>query len=110
VINGAVAATREVPADDKIHELSFEVDVAASSWLALRQFPQLHTNPVDVLVAGKPIRASRKSALWCVGVIEQLWRARAQAITAGEWDEAHRTFERAMEHYRAIAGEAPPES
>ena len=65
-------AGKDVPADDKIHDLSFDVPIERSSWVALRHFPQMHTNPVNVRVAGKPIRASRQSALWCVGCIEQL--------------------------------------
>jgi hypothetical protein len=58
-------------------------------------------------VAGKPIRASRKSALWCAGTIEQLWRARNQKIAENEREEAHQTFLRAIDHYRKIAAEAP---
>src|SRR5262249_37981363 len=72
VVNGYPFAFEQVPADGRIHELRFKVRVDRSSWIALRQFPQLHTNPVNVLVGGAPIRASRRSALWCIGVIEQL--------------------------------------
>ena len=107
--------------------------VERSSWVALRQFPQMHTNPVDVLVAGAPIRASRQSALWCVGTIEQLWRergdptkmplspidgqfapknpngktARKPAIIPEEINEAHRTFQSVIERYRKLAAECP---
>ncbi len=107
VVNGVAVASKEVPADDQLHELTFSVPIERSSWVALRHFPQLHTNPVPVRVAGQPIRASRQSALWCVGCIEQLWRARGQRIAAAERDEAHRTFLRAIEVYRKIAAEAP---
>ncbi len=107
VVNGAAVAWQEVPADERIHELVFPVKVDRSSWIALRQFPQMHTNPVNVLVGGKPIRGSRKSALWCVGVIEQLWRQRAEAIAPHERDEAKRTFDWAIEQYRRIARESP---
>jgi hypothetical protein len=106
VVNGRVAASREVPADDRAHELDFAVPIARSSWVALRHFPQMHTNPVDVLVAGRPIRASRRSALWCIGVIEQLWRVRSHQIAPAEREEASRTFDRAIERYRQIAAEA----
>ncbi|HEX4610277.1 MAG TPA: CehA/McbA family metallohydrolase, partial [Urbifossiella sp.] len=106
VVNGRVAATKEVPADGAAHDLTFDVDVARSSWVALRQFPQLHTNPVAVLVGGKPIRASRASAKWCVGVIERLWDVRGAGIAAAERAEAERTFRQAVETYRAIAAEA----
>jgi hypothetical protein len=67
----------------------------------------MHTNPVNVLVGGKPIRASRRSALWCVGVIEQLWRVRAEAIAPAEREEARRTFDGAIREYRRIAEECP---
>ncbi len=107
VVNGVAVAAREVPADDKVHDLEFSVNVERSSWVALRHFPQMHTNPVNVLVAGKPIRASRKSALWCIGTIEQLWRVRGNGIAAGEREQAHKTFLWAIEEYRKIAAEAP---
>ena len=75
--------------------------------MALRQFPELHTNPVNVIVAREPIRASRKSARWCVAAIERLWRARAHRIAKREREEAQRTYDRAIEAYRRIAAESP---
>jgi hypothetical protein len=73
----------------------------------------MHTNPVNVIVDSRPIRASRRSALWCVGVIEQLWRVRGTppagqpGIAPAERDEAKKTFDWAIEQYRRIAAEAP---
>ncbi len=112
VVNGKAVAMKEVPADDKIHDLSFEINVDRSSWVALRHFPQMHTNPVNVMVEGKPIRVSRKSAQWCIGCIEQLWRVRGQPgqgprIAEDERAEAEKTFQWAIEQYRRIAAEAP---
>jgi hypothetical protein len=107
VVNGRSVASRRVPADGVVHELSIEVPIDQSSWVALRQFPQMHTNPVDVIVAGRPIRASHRSALWCIGVIEQLWRARNRVIAPAERDAARAAFDRALEQYRQIAAEAP---
>jgi hypothetical protein len=107
VVNGVAVDAKEVPADDQVHELTFEANIERSSWVAVRHFPQMHTNPINVLVGGKPIRASRKSALWCAGTIEQLWRSRGTGIAEHERDEAHKTFLRAIDHYRKIAAEAP---
>jgi hypothetical protein len=107
IVNGQSVATREVPADDKLHEVTFTTDITRSSWVAVRQFPQLHSNPVNVLVAGQPIRASRQSALWAIACIDQLWAARHQRIAAAERDEARRAFEEAKEIYRKIALESP---
>jgi hypothetical protein len=107
VVNGRPVQSWDVPADDKTHDLACELKVERSSWVALRHFPQMHTNPVNVIVAGKPIRASRASALWCAGVIEQLWRVRGQGIAAHEREEAKKTFDAAIEQYRKIASESP---
>lgn len=106
IVNGNVAATKEVPADGKVHDLTFSVPIKRSGWVALRHFPQLHTNPVNVIVAGTPIRASRKSALWCIGTIEQLWRNREKNIADKERAEAKTTFDKAIAEYRRIAAEA----
>jgi hypothetical protein len=110
IVNGRPVASQVVLADDRMHDLEFTVNVDRSSWVALRHFPQLHTNPVEVRIAGKSIRASRSSALWCVSCIEQLWRVRERVIAPAERDEARKTFGQAMETYRRIASESPPGS
>jgi len=107
IVNGRPVKSWDVPADDKTHDLALDLKVDRSSWVALRHFPQMHTNPVNVIVGGKPIRASRQSALWCVGVIEQLWRVRGQGIAAHERAEAKKTFDWAIEQYKKIAAECP---
>jgi hypothetical protein len=109
VVNGRVAASREVPADGREHAVEFSVAIERSSWVALRQFPQLHTNPVYVLVGGKPIRASRKSAQWAIACIDQLWRVRSGRIAPNERTEAEQAYEAAREVYRRAAAESPPE-
>ncbi|MBL9142981.1 MAG: CehA/McbA family metallohydrolase [Verrucomicrobiaceae bacterium] len=105
VVNGLPVATREVIADDQLHEITFSAAITRSSWVAVRQFPQLHTNPVNVIVADKPIRASKQSAQWCAACIEQLWRMRERNIIPAEREEAKRTFDEAIAIYRRIAAE-----
>jgi hypothetical protein len=107
IVNGNVAGMLRVPADGKIHDIQFEVPIERSSWVALRQFPQLHTNPVNVTVADRPIRVSRKSAQWCIACIELLWRNREKNITPSERDAARATFHRALDRYRQIAAACP---
>src|SRR5262245_36999048 len=109
VVNGRVVEHRDVPADDAVHELTFRLPVERSSWVAVRQFPQLHTNPVAVRVGGRPIRASRRSALWCIGALEQLWRACGKQIATQERAEARKVFDQAVQWYRRVASEAPDE-
>ena len=106
VVNGVVVASREVPADGREHTVEFPVAVDRSSWIAVRQFPQLHTNPVNVLVAGKPIRASRDSALWALACVDQLWRVRARQIAPAERAEAEKAYDEARRIYRERAAES----
>jgi hypothetical protein len=110
VVNGEVIATQKVPADDKEHDLTFVLTIDRSSWIAIRHFPQMHTNPVNVIVNDQPIRASRRSALWAVGMIEQLWRVRNGVIAESERAEAERVFQWAIQRYRKIAEDSPPGS
>ncbi len=105
VVNGKVVSRHIVPADDQVHTIEFEVVIERSSWVALRHFPQFHTNPVNVIVEGKPIRASRRSALWCLGTIDQLWRVRGNDL-GEEREAARQAFNEAIAIYRQIAAEA----
>jgi hypothetical protein len=107
VVNGRPTASARVPADGKIHPLTFRVPITKSSWVALRQFPQLHTNPVNVHVANAPIRVSRRSALWCIETIERLREQRRQAIREPERAAAMQAYDEAIEKFRRIASEAP---
>ncbi len=109
IVNGKVAASKDIPADDKEHDVTFDLQVDKSSWVSIRHFPQMHTNPVNVIVAGKPIRASKASAQWCIGVIEQLWRVRGPGIKAEEREEAEKTFKKALEIYKKILEESADE-
>ena len=106
IVNSQVVATKDVPADGKIHDLEFDVQIDQSSWVALRQFPQLHTNPVNVIISDKPIRASSKSALWCAETIKQLWISRRRNISAREQPLAQKTYNKAVAFYLQIANEA----
>lgn len=110
VVNGRAVDQRIIPADGKLHELRFDIPISQSSWVAVRHFPQLHTNPVNVLVKLQPIRASRRSALWFVETIQQLWKRRERFIRVEERDAAKQTFDRAIERYRQIAAESPEDS
>ena len=106
VVNGLPVASQEVPADGKIHDLAFEIPLEQSSWVALRQFPELHTNPVNVLIAERPIRASRESAEWCLATIDLLWKNRERMIAPAERQAARAAFDRARDVYRRVVAEA----
>ena len=105
VVNGSVVAKQDVPADGKIHDLEFSIPIKKSSWVALRQFPQLHTNPVNVIVDEKPIRASAESARWCAETIKLLWKNRHRNIKESERRAAKEAYDRAIKRYQQIESE-----
>ena len=107
VVNGTVVSHAAVPADGEPHDLQFSVPVDVSSWIALRQFPQLHTNPVTVVVGEQSVRASRASALWCARATELLWHNRQRFIASAERPTAKKSYERAVARFLTIAESSP---
>ena len=105
VVNGKAVAKKEIEADGSEQEVAFDVPIEASSWVCLRILPSSHTNPVFVLVGDKPIRASKKSAEWCVAATEKCWEQKKKAIRAKELADAEAAFKHALEAYRKILGE-----
>jgi hypothetical protein len=107
VVNGRPAASVGVPADGKVHSLRWRVSINRSSWVALRQLPELHTNPVNVIVDRAPIRASRRSARWCIETIERLREQRRNSIREPERASAMKAYDEAVEKFRGLAVAAP---
>ncbi|MAS95503.1 MAG: hypothetical protein CMO55_20070 [Verrucomicrobiales bacterium] len=107
VVNGEVVAKKEIQADGSLSDVSFDdVSLDNSSWVALRILPSSHTNPVFVLVDEKPIRASRKSARWCLDSVEQCWSQKEKLIDAGEMEDAIAAYEHARRAYSTILKES----
>jgi hypothetical protein len=106
VVNGQPVASRDVDVDGNIHDLQFDVPISQSSWIALRHFPQMHTNPVNVIIGAQPIRASKASAQWCLDVIDLLWKNRQSRIAEEERGAAEAAYERAREKYWKIKDES----
>jgi hypothetical protein len=105
VVNGVAVDKKEVLADGTEHEVTFDVPIKQSSWVCLRIFPSSHTNPVFVVVDGKPVRASKKSAEWCLKAIDKCWDNKRNAIRLKEQDEAKAAYEKAKAEYKRILGE-----
>jgi hypothetical protein len=102
VVNGKVAGRQTIAADGKLHELKFDVPLKESSWVAARVLPSAHTNPVFAIVGGKPIRASRASAEWCLNAVNQCWTQKAPRIRPSELAEAKQAYDHAREVYRGL--------
>ncbi|MEX0643541.1 MAG: CehA/McbA family metallohydrolase [Pirellulales bacterium] len=107
VVNGHAVEKKTIEADGKIQQVSFEYTPQCSSWIALRTFPAAHTNPIFVEVDGKPIRASKKSARWCLEAVDVCWDSKQDQIRRGkERDEAKAAYEVARQAYKKILEES----
>ena len=71
IVNGYPVARQEIEADGHLRDLTFDVPVNRSSWVALRILQSSHTNPIFIEVGGQPIRTSVKSAEWCAASVIQ---------------------------------------
>jgi hypothetical protein len=106
VVNGAVVARREIEADGGLRELEFDVPITRSGWVAVRIPSSAHTNPVFVLVGGKPVRASRRSAQWCLAGVEQCWSRNERFYAEAEKSAARAAYEHARQVYAKISAES----
>jgi hypothetical protein len=102
-------AKRTLVADGREQDVAFEIEVTQSSWVALRVLPSSHTNPIFVIVAGKPIRASRRSVEWCLKGVDQCWSQKERFIKPAELEEAKAAYEHARETYRRLLTECTVE-
>ncbi|MDQ6705092.1 MAG: CehA/McbA family metallohydrolase, partial [Acidobacteriota bacterium] len=100
VVNGEAVARQDIVADGAMHPVAFDVEIAKSSWVALRILPSSHTNPIFVMVGDQPIRV-RKSVEWCLRAVDQCWSQKAPQIRLSERGEAERVYESARAAYRA---------
>jgi hypothetical protein len=106
VVNGNVVSTRTVPADGQLRDVAFDVSIDKSSWIAARILPSSHTNPVFVLIGDKPIRASRRSAQWCLTAVNQCWTQKAPAIRTAEQADARAAYDHARVVYKRLIEES----
>jgi hypothetical protein len=106
VVNGYPVAKKLIDADGKAADVTFDVKIERSSWVALRILPSSHTNPVFVLVGDKPIRASRRSAEWCLKGVDQCWSQKRRFIKAAELEDAQQAYDHARKTYRRIVTES----
>ena len=107
VVNGRVAASATILADGAMHDLEFEFRPSRSSWVALRIPMSSHTNPIFVTVRGQPIRASRRSAEWCLAAVGQCWSQKAPRIRESERESARQAYDHASATYRRRIEESP---
>ena len=105
LVNGQVAATQEISADGALRDVSFDVAIDESAWVALRILPSSHTNPIWVDVAGKPIRV-KESIEWCLAAVERCYKQKIGRIRLPEQGEMTRAYDEAKAAYQRLLSEA----
>lgn len=105
IVNGYPVAKKNIVADGKLQDISFDVKIDRSSWVALRILPSSHSNPIFVLVDGKPVRASKRSAEWCLKGVDQCWSQKEKFIRDNEKEDAKLAYDHARAAYQKILGE-----
>ena len=105
IVNGVAVARQNFLANGKQREVAFDVKIARSSWVALRILPSSHSNPVFVIVDGRPIR-ERRSLDWCLQGVDQCWSQKERFIKAEEKADALAAYEHARVTYRQRMAEA----
>ena len=106
IVNGYSVATQTLEADGTMREISFSVAIERSSWVALRILATSHINPIFVLVDDKPIRASKRSAQWCIDAVDKCWTMKRDAIREEERDDAKAAYDLARKAYEKILSES----
>jgi hypothetical protein len=107
IVNGRAVSRKTIVADGRMGEVAFETAIDRSSWIALRILPSAHTNPMFVLVDGRPVRASKESADWCLRAVDRCWSQKSPRISARERPEAEQAYEHARTVYRRLLAETP---
>jgi hypothetical protein len=108
VVNGKPVAHRRVAADGVTRDVAFaDVRIDRSAWVAARILPSSHTNPVFVLVGGKPVRASRRSVEWALKTVDTCWQQKRGTYRPEEQEPARQAYDHARVTYRRILGETP---
>jgi hypothetical protein len=105
IVNGYPVARTNIVADGRMRDVTLEAKIERSSWVAVRILPSSHTNPIFVLVDGKPIRASKRSAEWCLKGVDQCWSQKERFYKPAEMEEAKAAYAHARETYQKILAE-----
>ena len=106
VVNGHPVARKTIVANGELRDISFDVPIEKSSWVALRILPSSHTNPIWVVVDEKPVRPSRRSIEWCLKGVDQCWSQKEPFYAPAELPQARLDYEHARKVYRARLAEA----
>jgi hypothetical protein len=105
IVNGQSVARKTLVADGDVRNIAFDVPIEKSSWVSLRILGSSNTNPIFVIVGGKPIRASVDSARWCLAAVNQCWSQKEPKTSKAELPDAINAYNHAREVYAKLIQE-----
>ena len=106
IVNGYPVAKTNIVADGVLRDIAFDVKIERSSWVAMRILASSHTNPIWVMVGGKPYSPSRRSVEWCLKGVDKCWSQKKKKIKPDEMQDAESAYEHARTVYKAMLAKA----
>jgi len=106
IVNGYPVAKTNILADGTMRDVRLDAKIERSSWVAVRILASSHTNPIWVMVGGKPLSPSRRSAEWCLKGVEKCWSQKKRMIKENEMKDAEEAYQHAREVYQAMIAKA----
>jgi hypothetical protein len=101
IVNGVPVDTAVLTADAQWKDIKFQYVITHSSWVALRILGSSHTNPIFVIVDGRPI-AEKRSVEWCIKALDQCWKTKQANIRTEERTTAKAAYDQARTMYEDI--------
>jgi len=107
VVNGYPVEQKMLTADGTTRNLKFSTTLSHSSWVAVRQFPHAHTNPINVVVDKQPQQISMDSAKWCLMGVDQCWKSKQHTYAESEQADAVAAYQHARKVYTKMISQTP---
>ena len=105
IVNGYPVESKSIPSDGTTQNLAFKLPLKKSSWVAIRAFPNAHTNPIYVVVDGKPVRGLVDSIRWCLAGVEQCWKSKKSTYAESEQADAKAAYDHARKIFSDLMDE-----
>ena len=102
IVNGYPVAQRRVDTDGSKTRIEFDHHITKSCWVAMRVFPNAHTNPIYITVDDQPILGSVDSIRWCQAGVEQCWKSKQNMYAIDEQADASSAYEHARRVYAGL--------
>lgn len=101
IVNGQPVDKQQITADGNWQNIRFDYKIERSAWVAVRINSSAHSNPIFVIVNGKPI-SDKKSAVWCRDAVDQCWKTKNVNIRKDELEAAKTAYDFARKYYERM--------